>query len=153
MNKLKWVLKRFDNLSPLQLYNILKLRYEVFNIEQQCIYQDIDDKDIFAYHLFLEEGDKTIAYLRIIDKGKAYEDTAIGRVLVSELYRRQGISREMLSLAIEFIEEKLHESRICISAQVYLVDFYKSLGFTVISEPYVEANIEHIKMLYVSKKD
>jgi ElaA protein len=144
----KWVLKRFENLSPLQIYKILELRYNIFNIEQQSIYKDIDGRDINAHHLFLEDGDRIIAYLRIIDKGAAYDEVSIGRVLVDERYRSQGISREMLLLAMDFIKDELNTNRIIIFAQKHLVEFYEGLKFKVISEPYIEANVEHIKMLY-----
>lgn len=141
-------LKMFDELSGKEVYEILKSRNEVFVLEQQCIYQDCDDKDKNAYHLFAEDNGEIIAYLRILKKGIAYDEISIGRVLVRKEYRKKGLARQSMLKAIDFIENDLNEKSIRISAQQYLIDFYGSLGFKVVSEMYLEDSLPHQEMLY-----
>ena len=145
---MNWKLKKYKELNGEEIYKILKSRNKVFVVEQQCIYQDCDGKDENAYHLYLEDKNEIIAYLRILEKGISYDEASIGRVLVSENYRGKGISKEMLLRAINFIEQHLNETEIKISAQSYLVNFYRSLGFKEVSNEYLEDNIPHIDMLY-----
>jgi len=147
-----WKLKKFDELSQEELYKIIKLRIEVFIIEQNCIYQDCDGKDINAYHLFSEEDGNVIACLRILNKGVSFDEVAIGRVIVDKAYRGKGIAKEMIRKAIAFIEEIIKERAIRISAQAHLEKFYGSFGFKKTSEVYMEDGIPHIQMLYVSEK-
>ncbi|MBW6411187.1 GNAT family N-acetyltransferase [Clostridium weizhouense] len=143
-----WKLKKFEELKIKDIYKILEIRNEVFIVEQQCAYQDCDGKDENAHHLYLEDNDKIIAYLRILNKGVSYNEMSIGRVLVHKDYRGKGISKEMMLKAIKFIELNLNEKEIKIQAQAYLVDFYGSLGFKETSKEYLEDNIPHIDMLY-----
>ncbi|MBQ6512392.1 GNAT family N-acetyltransferase [Methanobrevibacter sp.] len=143
-----WKLKKFDELSVYELYEILKLRSEVFVVEQDCVYQDLDDKDKLAFHLFLQDGDEVIAVLRILPENVSYEDMAIGRVIVEQSHRGQGISREMMKKAIDFIIEDFGKSRIKLSGQAYLSEFYQSLGFRKVSDCYLEDGIEHFEFLY-----
>lgn len=145
---MKYKIKKFEELSTKELYEILKVRSEVFVVEQNCVYQDIDTKDLASYHLYLEENNQIIAYSRIIPKGISYNETSIGRVLTKKSHRKNGLSKEMLKQAIEFITKTMNENKIRISAQAYLIDFYKSLGFEQVSEIYLEDDIEHIEMLY-----
>lgn len=145
---MNWELKKFKELNVEEIYRILKLRNEVFVVEQQCVYQDCDGKDEKAYHLYLEDNGKIIAYLRILNKGVSYDEIAIGRVLVHKNYRGKGIAREMMLKAINFIESNINETVIKLQAQEYLVNFYKSLGFKEISIVYLEDNIPHVDMLY-----
>lgn len=145
---MEWKLKKFDELSVYELYEILKLRSEVFVVEQDCVYQDLDDKDKLAYHLFLQDGDEVIAVLRILPENVSYEDTAIGRVIVEKSHRGQGISRVMMQKAIDFITEDFGKSRIKLSGQAYLTEFYQSLGFRKVSDCYLEDGIEHFEFLY-----
>lgn len=145
---MKWELKKFDELNVEEIYKILKLRIEVFVVEQECAYQDCDGKDQKSYHLFLEDEGRIAAYLRILKRGLSFDEVAIGRVIVNKDYRGKGLAREMMLKAIKFIEEELNEKEIKIQAQVYLVDFYGSLGFKKISEEYLEDNIPHVDMLY-----
>ncbi|WP_194189875.1 GNAT family N-acetyltransferase [Clostridium chrysemydis] len=149
---MKWELKKFENLSALEVYNILSLRNEVFIVEQECPYQDCDFKDLKSFHLFLKDDDKIIAYLRILERGISYDEVSIGRVIVKEAYRKGGISRDMMTKAIKFITEELNENTIKIQAQAYLINFYKSLGFKEVSEIYLEDNIPHIDMIYRHKE-
>ena len=145
---MNWKIKRFDELTTTELYEILRVRAEVFVVEQTCVYQDLDEKDKKAYHLFCEKNGEIVAYLRILDKGVSYPEISIGRVLTRETNRRTGLAREMMQKAISFVEEELSEMQIRISAQLYLKQFYESLGFSVTSDIYLEDDIEHIEMVY-----
>lgn len=149
---MEWKIKKFEDLTLGEIYNILKVRCEVFVVEQQCSYQDCDGKDKNAYHLFLENNGNIIAYLRILVKGVSYEEVSIGRFLVAKEYRKKGIAREMLVKGIKFIEESLNETSIRISGQEYLKDFYESHGFKIVSDIYLEDNIPHVEMLYRKHK-
>lgn len=145
---MNWKIKKFQELNKDEIYEILKTRNEVFVIEQRCFYQECDGKDKNAYHLFAEENGKIIAYLRILEKGASYAEISIGRVLVSRDYRQKGLAKQMMLKAIEFIENELKEQSIRISAQEYLIDFYKSLGFEKVSDLYLEDGIPHLEMFY-----
>lgn len=145
---MNWELKKFEELKVEEIYQILKIRNEVFIVEQQCAYQDCDGKDENSYHLYLQDNGEIIAYLRILKKGVSYDEISIGRVLVHKNYRGKGISREMMLKAINFIELNLNEKEIKIQAQSYLVNFYRSLRFKEASNEYLEDNIPHIDMLY-----
>ncbi|NFD28731.1 GNAT family N-acetyltransferase [Clostridium botulinum] len=145
---MEWKLKKFKELSVEEMYEILRVRDQVFIVEQECPYQDIDSKDKNAYHLFAHDNDAIIAYLRILEKSVSYDEISIGRVLISKDYRGKGLARELMLKAIEFIENNMNEKEIKISAQAYLLDFYRSLGFNEVSEVYLEDNIPHIDMLY-----
>lgn len=145
---MNWKLKRFEELEAKEVYQILQMRSEVFVVEQQCPYQDCDGKDEKAYHLYLQDHGRIIAYLRILEKGVSYDEISIGRVLVHKDHRGKGIAREMMLKAMDFIESDLREQEIKIQAQSYLLSFYRSLGFREISEEYLEDNIPHRDMLY-----
>ena len=142
---MKWKLKKFDELSTDELYGILKLRAEVFVVEQNCPYQDLDDKDKC---LFLEDGGEVIAVSRIIPENVSYDEMSIGRVVVKKTYRGQGISKTMMKNAIKFIIEELKKDKIRLSGQAYLIDFYSNLGFKKVSDVYLEDGIEHFEFLY-----
>lgn len=145
---MNWKIKKFNELTINELYEILKIRSEVFVVEQNCVYQDIDSKDKSSYHLFLEDDEEIIAYLRILPKGISYQETSIGRVLTKLAYRKKGLSKEMLKRAIDFITDALEENMIRISAQAHLFELYNSFGFKQTSDIYLEDGIEHIEMLY-----
>lgn len=145
---MNYKIKKFNELTTKELYEILKVRAEVFVVEQNCVYQDLDSKDEVSYHLFLEDNSEIIAYLRILPKGISYLETSIGRVLTKAIYRKKGLSKEIVQKAIDFIIDILEEKEIKISAQAYLQKFYKSFGFKPISGIYLEDGIEHIEMLY-----
>jgi ElaA protein len=142
-------MKKFNELNVKEIYEILKLRNQVFIVEQQCPYLDCDGKDMKAYHLFQENNNEIAAYLRILEKGVSYNEISIGRVLVNSKYRGKGLARQMMKEAIEFINDQLNESNIRIEAQAYLIDFYKSFGFKQVSQVFLEDNIPHIEMLYI----
>jgi len=141
-----WTIKKFDELTLDELYNILQLRNEVFIVEQNCVYKDPDGKDQSAWHLMAIEDDKLIAYTRILPPGVSYNNPAIGRVVTSTSKRRSGLGRELMKRSIEACEKLFGKISITLSAQVYLEDFYKSLGFIVVGEEYLEDGIPHIKM-------
>jgi ElaA protein len=145
---MKWEVKKFNELTGQEVYEILKLRNEVFVVEQQCIYEDCDDKDQKSYHLFGEENGVIVAYLRILEKGISYNEISIGRVLTGKMHRGRGLGKQMMLNAIDFIENNLGEKIIRISAQQYLLKFYSDLGFIKVSEMYLEDDIPHIEMLY-----
>ena len=145
-------IKKFSELENNELYQILELRCEVFVVEQNCAYNDVDNKDQDAYHLLLEDNKKIVAGLRILKKGVSYDQISIGRVVVNKEYRGRGIAKDMMLKAIEFIENDLGEKEIKISAQAYLIDFYKSIGFVEVSQVYLEDDIPHIDMLYKKYK-
>lgn len=145
---MKWKFKKFDELTVDELYGILKLRSEVFVVEQNCPYQDLDDRDKCAWHLFLEDGDEVVAVLRILPENISYRDMAIGRVIVKKPYRGKGISKVMMKKAIDFITGDLGKTAIRLSGQAYLIDFYLSLGFKKVSEVYLEDGIDHFEFLY-----
>lgn len=145
---MNWELKKFEELKVEDIYKILKIRNEVFIVEQQCAYQDCDGKDEKSYHLYLKDQDEIAGYLRIIPKGISFNEISIGRVLVNKRYRGKGIAREMMLKALDFIERELKEAEVKISAQVYLINFYRSLGFKETSKEYLEDNILHIDMTY-----
>lgn len=141
-------IKHFDDLTTVELYKILKARIDVFVVEQNCPYEECDNKDYDSIHIFSEENNKIIAYLRIIPAGISCKEPSIGRVLVNKEYRRQGTAEKMMYLALEYINNNLETDFIRISAQKYLLNFYKGLGFEKVSEEYLEDGIPHYEMLY-----
>ena len=143
------VIKNFSELSTEEIYKILKLRSEVFVVEQNCVYQDIDEKDQKAVHLFLEKNNEIIAYTRIFKKGDYYEENpSIGRVVVSKKERGKKLGKEIMIKSINFIKKELKERKIELSAQKYLDKFYKDLDFYSEGEDYLEDGIPHQRMFY-----
>lgn len=142
-----WRIKPFDELTSKEMHEILKVRAEVFVVEQNCVYLDADAKDELSHHLFLDDGGVIGAYLRILPRGVSFPEPSIGRVLTKPSYRGQGHSKVMIQKAIDFIANTWHETAIRISAQAYLLKFYNSFGFEQQSGIYLEDNIEHIEML------
>ena len=144
---LSWVLKKFDELSLHELYAILQLRNEVFAIEQNCVYPDLDNKDQPAYHLMGWNNDKLIAYTRIIPPGVAHPEPSIGRVVTFPSVRGEGIGRQLMERSIEHIYNIYGKTPVRIGAQLYLKKFYTSLGFLQAGDVYLEDGIEHIEMV------
>lgn len=147
MEPMNFTLKTFQQLTNIELYNILKERTEVFVVEQNCPYPEVDGKDVQSYHLFREEKGEIIAYLRILPPGVSYEELSIGRVLVKKAYRGQKLAQQLMTEALHFIHNELKEPTVKIQAQEYLSQFYESFGFEAISEVYLEDNIPHIDMI------
>lgn len=141
------IIKSFSELSPQELYAILQLRSEVFVVEQDCVYQDLDGKDEKAMHLFGLKNDKIIAYTRIFKSGDYFEEASIGRVVVAKAERQHQYGYDIMNASIDYIKNELKESIIKISAQAYLKRFYDSFGFKEIGEEYLEDDIPHIAML------
>ena len=141
-------IKKFDELTARELYDVLKLRQDVFVIEQTCIYPDMDGCDFLCRHALLRNNDgELIGYLRILPPGQTFDTAAIGRVLVQEDARGRGAARQLMTEALNFIRDTLMQRQVKLSAQRYLVKFYESLGFAAISEGYVEDGIPHIDMM------
>lgn len=145
------VLKFFDDLTLRELYEILRLRAEVFVVEQNCSGQDLDGKDYESYHLFISNGSEIIGALRILKQNVAYPEMAIGRLIVDKRYRKRGLSRKMMEHAMDFILNDLGKNAIRLSGQAYLCDFYRSLGFRRVSDRYLEDGIWHYEFLYEKK--
>jgi ElaA protein len=143
---LKWKIKPFTALSTNELYAVLQLRSEVFVVEQNCVYQDIDGKDEKALHLIGEFDDKIVAYARLFRSGDYFENASIGRVVIDPDYRDKKWGHELMQQAISGVEQHFKTKKITISAQLYLKRFYESHGFVVTSETYLEDDIPHIEM-------
>lgn len=142
----KWKIKRFEALSTAELYNLLQLRAEVFVVEQNCVYQDIDGKDQKALHLIGEDNGETVAYARLFKPKDYFEEASIGRVVVKQSFREKKLGHLLMKEAIEAIKTEFNETNITISAQLYLKKFYESQGFNQTSETYLEDDIPHIEM-------
>ncbi len=140
--------KTFEELSNRELYEIVRLREEVFIAEQDCAYVECDNKDFKSYHLQLRKDGELVGYLRIIPKGISYEEASIGRVVVKKDYRKFKYGDLIMSEAISFLEKELNETQIRISAQHYIVNFYEKFGFVTVGEIYLEDFIDHIQMFY-----
>lgn len=126
----------------------MQLRNEVFVVEQDCVYQDVDNKDMASFHLAAWDNDTLAAYCRILPAGISFKDASIGRVLTAKNYRKNGTGRILMQRAITATLQEFNCSSITIGAQIYLNIFYTSLGFKSISEPYLEDGIPHVDMQY-----
>ncbi len=145
--QISWILKKFDTLSIAELYAIMQLRNEVFVVEQNCVYQDADDKDQVSWHFCGWDDTQLAAYTRIIPQGFSYTEASIGRVVTALAYRTAGLGRELMEKSIEHTFGKFNCTEIKIGAQVYLTRFYTSLGFIQCSNEYLEDGIPHIEMI------
>lgn len=149
MPTISWKIIPFSELTLEQLYAILKLRAEVFVIEQNCIYEDHDDKDQKCHHVLGvdEETNDLVAYSRLVPPGISFEEASIGRVLTSHKYRKNKFGIALMDENIAFMQTLYPNQNIRIGAQTYLLKFYESFGFVAQGEPYDEDGIEHIEML------
>lgn len=138
---------KFEEFSVKEIYEVLKLRCEVFVVEQDCVYQDLDGKDNKALHVLGYEDGLLIAYARCFDAGIYFEAAAIGRILVRDNYRKLGYGHQITKAAIKVVHTKLKADKIKLSAQTYLVTFYETHGFKTIGERYLEDGIPHIGMI------
>ena len=146
--KLNWILKKFEALTPYELYDIMWLRNEVFVVEQNCVYQDADYKDQKGWHLMgVDAEGKLMAYVRLLPPGVSYEEPSIGRVLTNPAVRGTGVGRVLMQKSIEQCKVLFGDVSIKIGAQYYLLKFYSSLGFVQTSEIYFEDDIEHVEMI------
>lgn len=146
MEKIAWVVSRFDQLTLTNLYDIINLRCRVFVVEQDIPYIDLDYKDQKAVHLCGYIDGKLVAYCRLFKHGDYFEDACIGRVVVDKDYRRHGYGHDLIRKAIELVSDLLGEDVITISAQLYLKSFYEGHGFVPVSEQYLEDTLPHIRM-------
>ncbi len=139
--------KKFQELTTIELYDILQLRSEVFVVEQNCVYQDLDGKDIKAMHVIGTKNNEVVAYTRIFKSGDYFDGANIGRVVVKKIERKHGYGLDIMKASIKVLEEKFNETTIHLSAQTYLKKFYNSLGFKEVGEEYLEDGIPHIGMV------
>lgn len=139
------VVKRFEELSIEELYKILQIRVSVFVVEQNCAYQEVDDKDQYSYHVFLKDDTGIKAYLRVIEKGISFEEVSIGRVLT--IKRGYGLGNRLLLEGIKVAKERMNAGKIKIEAQSYAKEFYEKVGFKQASEEFLEDGIPHIQMI------
>jgi ElaA protein len=139
----------FNDLSITQLYAILQLRSEVFVVEQACIYQDMDQKDIQAgvHHLMMFENDELVAYSRLLPAGLSYPTVSIGRIVVVAQARKTGLGRKIIQESINKSQDLWPKTQITIGAQSHLSALYQSFGFVEVSEHYLEDDILHVDML------
>jgi len=142
-----WHCKDFYDLSTEELYDILQLRTEIFVVEQNCVFQDIDGKDQDAYHLMCYDNETLIAYTRLLPAGRSYQECSIGRVVTKKTNRGTGIGKELMEISIEYCYRFFGRSPIRIGAQLYLEKFYSSFGFQKVSDIYMEDGIPHIEMV------
>lgn len=144
---MKWRLKAFPDLTLDDLYTLLRCRSQVFVLEQECVYLDIDDKDQASYHLWGIIDGQLAAYARLLPAGVSYEQASIGRIMTTGTFRGYGIGKLLVAKAIEETNRLFGTGEIMIGAQHHLKHFYERFGFEQISEPYLEDGISHIKML------
>ncbi|MDQ0592146.1 ElaA protein [Chryseobacterium ginsenosidimutans] len=142
-----WKIKTFEEFTVSELYAVLKARIDVFVIEQNCPYPDLDNYDQKAIHIWAEENGDVLAYCRIFDKGIKYNETSLGRVLTTEKARGKSLGKLLIKYAVEIIENRFYTSEIRISAQDYLLKFYSDFGFVDTGKKYLEDDIPHTEML------
>lgn len=139
------IIKRFEELTTHELYEILRARAAVFVVEQRCAYQDIDRLDADAYHVFYREDNQIQAYLRVIEKGMAPHEAAIGRVLT--IKRGQGLGEKLMLEGIRVAKEKTRAAHVLLEAQSYAKGFYEKFGFIQTSDEFLLDNIPHVRMI------
>jgi ElaA protein len=141
------LVKNFKELSVYELYNLLQLRSEVFVVEQDCVYQDLDGKDSKALHIIGYKDEKIVAYTRCFEAGIYFEETSIGRVVVNSEQRKYGYGHVIMEASIEAIKKHFDTEIIKISAQTHLRKFYESHNFKQVGQGYLEDGIPHIAMI------
>lgn len=147
---MKIVKKHFNTLTPTELHSIYKLRTSVFVVEQNCAYQEVDDADKDAYHIWLEDEEEILAYARILPPGTTFKEASIGRIIAKK--RRCGLGTRIVKEAIKTAKEEFHTESIKIEAQVYAKSLYEKVGFVQKSEPFLEDGIPHILMEYKERR-
>jgi len=146
-DSLTWKISSFAELTTNELYDILQLRSQVFVVEQDCVYQDLDANDKKAIHVYALKSGKIIAYSRIFNKGEYFPQCSIGRVVLDINERKYGYGHQLMHESIKAINKHYQETEIKISAQKYLIKFYQSHGFIQIGEEYLEDGIPHVGMI------
>lgn len=144
---INWQLKKFTDLTAHELYAIMHLRNTVFVVEQNCVYQDADNKDQGSSHLMGWNENSLVAYTRLLPPGLAFNEPSIGRVVTAPVVRGSGIGKELMQTSIEELKKLFGDLPVKIGAQLYLEKFYTSLGFKKCSDIYLEDDIKHIEMI------
>ncbi|REH56313.1 ElaA protein [Tenacibaculum gallaicum] len=144
---MEFKVKNFQELTTSELYELLQLRSEVFVVEQDCVYQDIDGKDKKALHVIGVKDGKIIAYTRLFNSGEYFDTPSIGRVVIKETERKYGYGHDLIEASIKAIVDNYKTTTITISAQTYLQKFYESHRFKQVGEGYLEDGIPHIRMV------
>jgi len=139
--------KTFNELTTEELYQILRLRSEVFVVEQDCVYQDVDNKDQKALHIMGIKDGEVVAYTRVFEPGDYFDNVSIGRVVVSQSQRKYGLGKQIMQASLAAIDQRFPDKPTEISAQSYLLKFYTELGFNAFGEEYLEDGIPHRRML------
>lgn len=147
MTNLVWKIKRFSELTTEELYKILKIRQEVFVVEQECFYLDADNYDQKATHLWAEKNGEIVAYLRILPENIKYKEASIGRVLTALSVRGENLGKTLVAFSLQIIFNQLRSKSVRISAQDYLIKFYSSFGFVDTGKKYFEDDIPHTEMV------
>jgi len=142
-----WHYKEFDELTPRELYDIFHLRVMVFMVEQDCLYNEVDGKDLKCAHLWCETDGKILAYCRIVPPGVSYTEPSIGRVVSHPEFRHLKLGYQLMRHSLEIIENRYETKSVRISAQSYLKNFYGKFGFQQVSEEYLEDDLPHMEML------
>ena len=143
---MNFIIKYFSELTTTELYQILQLRAEVFVVEQDCVYQDVDGKDQKSLHVFGFKNDKIVAYTRIFKPGDYFDNASIGRVVIAASERKYGFGHDLMKASIKAVETYFKVYEITISAQKYLKEFYESHHFIQVGAEYLEDGIPHIRM-------
>lgn len=144
---ISWITRHFDELTTRELYALLQLRSEVFVVEQHCVFQDMDNRDMQCYHVMGWTEGRLVAYTRLVPPGVAYPEASIGRVVTSPLVRGSGAGRLLMEKSIAELGRLFGKTPVRIGAQLYLVEFYRSFGFETSGDVYDEDGIQHIEML------
>lgn len=144
---LNFEVKPFSELTTDELYELLRLRSDVFVVEQDCVFLDLDNKDQIALHVIGRKNNEIVAYTRLFKQGDCYEETSIGRVVVKKDERKYGYGHDLMQFSIDVIKEKYNTTTIKIGAQTYLKKFYESHGFNQVGEEYIEDGISHMYMI------
>ena len=146
-----WKTYRFDDFTARELYSVLKLRVDVFVVEQNCPYPELDNLDQQSIHLLYRENGEVLAYARLVPAGVKYELPSIGRVIVRDDARGRGLAKQLLERSIDYIVGEWQAQAIQLQGQVYLQEFYQSFGFQPISDSYDEDGIPHVDMKLIYK--
>lgn len=144
------IIKKFNQLTPQEIHTIYKARVDVFVVEQNCPYHEVDDYDLVSMHLLCYDKDQLVAYLRVLPPHTTFETASIGRVL--SLVRHKHYAQNLLETGIQVAEKEFHAETITIEAQTYARKLYENAGFQQTSQPFLEDGIEHIQMQYHTKK-
>lgn len=142
-----WHYREFDGLTPHELYALMALRNEVFVVEQNCVYNECDGKDLVCAHLWATLDGEIVAACRIVPPGISYEEPSIGRIVSHPKFRHLKLGHQLMRHALQLIQNKYSTNAVRISAQCYLEKFYEKYGFKQVSEQYLEDLLPHMEML------